>query len=90
MGFKDKLIKQKNGSYVLKSKDKKVKKKGICVECGENGLDRELLYQYNAEDMVLVREYMENHLIMHPKHKSMKPEWCDTCKSLKQYLVSII
>ena len=85
MGFKDKLIKQKNGSYVLKSKDKKVKKKGICVECGENGLDRELLYQYNAEDMILVRNYIEDHLIMHPKHKSMTPEWCGTCKSLKQY-----
>ena len=90
MGFKDKLIKQKNGSYVLKSKDKKVKKKGICVECGENGLDRELLYQYNAEDMILVRNYIEDHLIMHPKHKSMTPEWCDTCKSLKKYSVRII
>ena len=90
MGFKDKLIRQKDGSYVLKSKDKKIKKKGICVECGENGLDRELLYQYNAEDMVLVRNYIEDHLIMHPKHKSMTPEWCDTCKSLKQYSVRVI
>ena len=90
MGFKDKLIRQKDGSYVLKSKDKKIKKKGICVECGENGLDRELLYQYNAEDVVLVRNYIEDHLIMHPKHKSMTPAWCDTCKSLKQYSVRVI
>ena len=90
MGFNDNLSKRKDGSYILKSKDKKIKKKGICVECGENGLDRELLYQYNAEDVVLVRNYIEDHLTMHPKHKSMKAVWCDTCKTLKKYLVQII
>ena len=90
MGFKDKLVKQKDGSYILKSKSKKVKKKGMCVECGENGSTRDLMYEYNAEDMILVRNHIEDHLIMHPKHKSITPEWCDTCKSLKKYLVRIV
>ena len=35
MGFKDKLVKQKDGSYVLSSKSKKIKKKGACIECGD-------------------------------------------------------
>ena len=48
MGFKDNLVRQKDGSYLLKSKTKKVKKKGTCVECGENSSVRDLLYQYNA------------------------------------------
>ena len=89
MGFKDKLVKQKDGSYILKSKSKKVKKKGKCVECGENGSTRDLMYQYNAEDMILVRNHIEDHLIMHPKHKSVTPTWCETCKSLKNYLVNV-
>ena len=41
MGFKDRLVKQKDGSYVLKSKTKKAKKEGTCVECGENPAVRE-------------------------------------------------
>ena len=89
MGFKDKLIRQKDGSYVLKSKDKKIKKKGICVECGENGLDRELLYQYNAEDVVLVRNYIEDHLVKYPNHQKIKPDWCGTCNSLKGYKIRL-
>ena len=89
MGFKDNLVRQKNGSYVLKSKTKKVKKKGTCIECGENSLARDLLYQYNAIDMTLVREYMENHLTLYPKHKSITPNWCNTCKSLKGYVVRL-
>jgi len=89
MGFKDNLVKEKDGSYILKSKTKKVMKKGTCVECGENGLARELLYQYNATDMILVREYMDNHLTLYPKHKSIRPEWCDTCKTLKGYKIRL-
>ena len=87
MGFKDNLVKQKDGSYLLKSKSKKVKKKGTCVVCGENSLARDLLYQYNAEDMILVREYMEEHLRMNHRHKSIKPIWCKKCQSLLRYTV---
>ncbi len=89
MGFKDNLTKHKDGSYVLKSKDKKIKEDGECIECGENGSTRDLLYQYNADDMVSVRSYIEEHLTMHKKHKSMKAVWCDVCKSLKGYEVKL-
>ena len=89
MGFKDNLVKQKDGSYLLKSKSKKVKKKGTCIVCGENSLTRDLLYQYNAEDMILVREYMEEHLIMYHAHETITPEWCDECKALKSYKLKI-
>ena len=90
MGFKDNIVKQKDGSYMLKSKTKKAKTRGACIVCGENGTIRDLLYQYKATDMILVREYIEDHLTMHPKHKSITPIWCDTCKALKNYLVKII
>ena len=43
MGFKDNLVKQKDGSYLLKSKSKKTKD-GNCIECGENPITRDLLY----------------------------------------------
>jgi|TARA_B110001454_G_scaffold147272_1_gene136731 hypothetical protein len=90
MGFTDKLVKQKDGSYVLKYKDKKVKQSGECVECGENPESRDLLYQYKADDMIQVRNHIETHLIMHHTHKSVTPEWCGTCKSLKKYLVNVV
>jgi hypothetical protein len=90
MGFKDKLIRQKNGSYILKSKSKKAKKEGICLECGESPLIRDLMFQYNAEDMILVRNHIEKHLFMHPKHKSVTPDWCGACKAFKRYLVKIV
>ena len=89
MGFKDNLVKQKDGSYLLKSKTKKVKKKGTCIVCGENTLARDLLYQYNAEDMILVREYMEEHLRMHSTHNTMKPVWCGKCQALIEYKIKI-
>ena len=89
MAFKDNLVKQKDGSYLLKSKTKKVRKKGLCLECGENAEARDLMFQYNTEDMIRVRNHIENHLIMHPKHKSVKPDWCGTCKSLKKYVVKV-
>jgi len=90
MGFKDNLVRQKDGSYAIKSKTKENKKEGACIECGENSIVRDLLYRYNSEDVILVREYIEDHLTMHPKHKSITPIWCDTCKALKNYLVKII
>jgi len=90
MAFDDKLIRQKDGSYILKSKSKKANKEGVCVECGENPSVRDLMFQYNAGDMILVRNHIENHLFMHPKHKSVTPEWCGTCKAFKRYLVRIV
>ena len=90
MGFKDNLVRQKDGSYLLKSKTKKAKIKGMCIECGENPSVRDLLFQYNAEDMLLVRNYIEEHLTTHPKHKSVTPDWCDTCKALKKYVVRVV
>jgi hypothetical protein len=90
MGFNDKLIRQKDGSYVLKSKTKKAKKEGACFECGENPAVRELLYRYNADDMILVRKHIEEHLTMHPKHKSVTPDWCNECKVLKKYVVHVV
>jgi|TARA_R110000823_G_scaffold271302_1_gene390712 hypothetical protein len=90
MGFKDNLVRQRDGSYLLKSKTKKAKTEGMCIECGENPLVRDLLFQYKAEDMILVRNHIEEHLTMHPKHKSVTPEWCGSCKALKKYLVRIV
>tara|TARA_B100000029_G_scaffold409377_1_gene410918 strand:+ start:202 stop:489 length:288 start_codon:yes stop_codon:yes gene_type:complete len=89
MGFKDNLVKQKDGSYLLKSKTKKAKKKGTCIECGENSATRNLLYQYNAEDMILVREYMEDHLIMYSNCETITPKWCSKCKSLINYITKL-
>ena len=89
MGFKDNLVKQKDGSYMLKSKTKKVKKEGTCIDCGENPAVRDLLYQYNAEDMILVREYIENHLITYSNTETMIPKWCSKCKSLMSYIVKL-
>ena len=88
MGFKDNLVKQKDGSYLLKSKSKKTKD-GNCIECGENPITRDLLYQYKAEDMKLVREDMEVHLISYHTHETITPEWCDECKALKGYQLKI-
>jgi len=89
MGFNDDLTRMKDGSYILKHKSKK-SKDGDCIECGENTKSRDLLFRYNAEDMLLVRNYIGDHLTMHPKHKSVTPDWCSTCEALKQYIVNII
>ena len=88
MGFKDNLVKQKDGSYLLKSKSKTTKD-GDCIECGENPTTRDLMYQYNAEDMILVREYIENHLITYSNTETMIPKWCSKCKSLMSYIVKL-
>jgi hypothetical protein len=88
MGFKDNLVKQKDGSYLLKSKSKKTKV-GDCIECGENPATRDLLYQYNAEDMILVREYMEEQLTTYSNFENITPNWCDECKSLMNYTTKL-
>ena len=87
MGYKDNLVRKRDGTYVLKHKTKK-HKEGDCLECGENPKDRPLggLYQYKKDDMLLVRKHIEEHLTFYSNTKSIKPIWCTTCKSLKQYL----
>ena len=90
MGYNDKLVRRKDGSYILKSKSKNTKENKECLECGENPSVRNWMFQYNTEDMILVRNHIENHLFMHPKHKSVTPEWCDACKAFKGYVVKIV
>ena len=87
MGHKDNLVRKKDGSYVLKHKTKKYKE-GDCSKCGENKKDRPSggLYRYNKEDMVLVRNHIEEHLLYYSNVKSITPIWCDECQSFKQYL----
>jgi|2_EtaG_2_1085320.scaffolds.fasta_scaffold134481_3 hypothetical protein len=89
MGYKDNIVRQKDGSYMLKSKTKNAKKKGTCIVCGENSTVRDLLYQYNATDMLLVRQYVEENLTSHSKHESITPEWCEKCKALKGYKIKL-
>ena len=75
MGYKDDLVKKRDGTYVLKHKTKEAKE-GDCIECGENPKNRALggLYKYKTEDMLMVREYMEEHLRSFSKHKSITTE----------------
>ena len=88
MGYKDDLVKKRSGAYVLKHKTKEARE-GDCIECGGNPKYRAYggLYSYKTEDMLLVREYMEEHLRMNHRHKSIKPIWCKKCKSLLRYTV---
>ena len=88
MGFKDGLVKRRDGSYILKHKTKK-SKKGDCVECGDNPETRMLLFRYNTEDMLLVREYIEEHLRIKYTHQSVTPIWCSKCQALQEYTVKI-
>jgi len=90
MAFKDNLIKRRDGSFILKHKTKK-HKKGDCIECGENPKDRPFggLYEYNARDVQLVRNHIEEHLTFYTGTKSGKPEWCTECKSLKKYVFEL-
>ena len=69
MGYKDDLVKKKDGTYVLKHKTKEAKE-GDCIECGENKKNRMSggIYRYRTEDMLLVREYMEEHLRSNFRH----------------------
>ena len=88
MGYKDDLVKKKDGTYVLKHKTREAKD-GDCIECGENPKNRPMggLYRYKTEDMLLIREYMEEHLRMNSRHKFIKPIWCKKCKALLRYTV---
>ena len=86
MGYKDNLTRKRDGSYVLKHKTKE-HKEGDFLECGENKKNRPLggLYRYNKDDMLLVRNHIEEHLLFYSNTKSMTPIWCDTCQALKKY-----
>ena len=75
---------KKDGSYNLKSKTKKAKK-GACKFCGHDPLLRDGLFRYITDDMMLVREYIEDHLTTHSNHKSMTPIWCEECNVLLEY-----
>ena len=88
--MKSNLTRHKDGSYSLKYKTKKGKK-GDCVECGQNEKKRELglLYRHVTDDMMLVKEHIEQHLTDYKKHKSITPNWCGTCKALIDYTVEV-
>ena len=88
--MKSNLTRRKDGSYVLKHKTRKGKK-GDCTECGQNEKKRELglLYRHVSNDMMLVREYIEQHLTEYTKHRSVTPNWCETCKALIDYSVEV-
>ena len=88
MGFKDNLTKDKNGRYVLKSKTKKAQK-GVCLYCGQDSRTRDLLYEYNTDDMLLVRENMEDHLTTYSNHQTIKPNWCKKCNALIDYKIKL-
>ena len=49
MSFKDGVTKQKDGSYILKSKSSKTKD-GDCIECGENPHSRS--YCFNIKQKI--------------------------------------
>ena len=88
MGFNDNLTKTKDGKFTLKSKTDKAKK-GVCLECGQDSTTRELLFRYNSDDYLLVREYIEDHLTSYSNHKTMKPIWCEECAALIEYKVTL-
>ena len=88
MSFNDNLLKTKDGKYTLKSKTDKAKK-GVCLECGQDSTTRELLFRYNSEDYLLVREYIEDHLTSYSNHKTMRPIWCEECAALIEYKVTL-
>lgn len=88
MGFKDNLRKSKAGHFTLKSKSKAAKK-GVCLTCGQDSETQDLLYEYKAKDMLLVREYMEDHLTSYSNHKSIEPIWCTECKALTRYVIKL-
>ena len=90
MSYKDDLVKKRSGAYVLKHKTKEAKE-GDCIECGENPKNRSMgsLFKYKTEDMLMVREYMEEHLRMNFRHKSIKPVWCKKCQTLLKYSIKL-
>jgi|TARA_R110000851_G_scaffold298142_2_gene453599 hypothetical protein len=88
--MKSNLTRRKNGSYILKHKAPKFKK-GKCKECNQTDKDSDfgLLYRHVSADMMMVKTYLEEHLIEYPKHKSITPNWCGTCKALVDYTVEV-
>ncbi len=88
MGFNDNLLKNKDGGFILKSKSDKTKK-GVCVCCGQDSTTQELLFKYNSNDYLLVRQYMEDHLTSYSNHKTIKPIWCTECAALIEYKVTL-
>ena len=88
MGFNDDLKRKKDGSYILKHKSKEGKV-WDCIECGENPKAIDLLYRYNTEDMVLVRNHLDDHLRSFTKHESIKPIWCKECQALIEYKIKL-
>ncbi|MBT4207411.1 hypothetical protein HOE22_03605 [Candidatus Woesearchaeota archaeon] len=88
MPIKDNLRRRKDGSYILASKAKE-SKTGDCHECGENATTRELLFRYKQDDLMLVKNHIEEHLTSHPKHESITPNWCSKCQCLLEYKIRI-
>ena len=88
MGFKDDLKRKRDGSYILKHKTKEGKV-GDCIECGQNPKARDLLYRYNTEDMILVRNHLDDHLRSFSTHESIKPVWCGKCQALIEYRIKV-
>ena len=88
MGFNDDLERKKDGSYILKHKSKEGKV-GDCIGCGQNPRSRDLLYRYKTEDMILVRNHMDDHLRYFTRHESIKPAWCKKCQALIEYKIKI-
>ena len=88
MSIKDKLRRQKDGSYILASKAKE-SKTGDCIECGQNETIRSLLFRYKAEDLKLVKEYIELQLSRYSTEKSITPIWCKKCQCLLEYKTKI-
>ncbi len=84
--MKDNLKRKKDGSYILKSRST-AGKNGTCIECGENSETRELLFRYKQDDLMLVKNHIEDHLISFPKHESITPIWCSKCNCLLEYLI---
>lgn len=88
MGFNDNLLKNKDGEFTLKSKSDKIEK-GVCVYCGQDSTTQELLFRYNSDDYLLVREYIEDHLTSYSNHKAVRPVWCEKCAALIEYKVTL-
>ena len=47
------------------------------------------MYEYDSEDVINVREYMEDHLVTYSNHQTMTPVWCPECKALIEYKVTL-
>ena len=88
MGFNDDLKRNKDGSYILKYKSKEGKV-GDCIRCGHNPKSRDLLYRYNTEDMLLVRNHIDDHLRSFSTHESIRPIWCKECQTLIEYKIKV-